>query len=211
MRGAGRLSVLLALLAAGAMAAYLAAGVGETVSPAGLDVPPPHLPGWVSTVGAPEEVLPRDPNEKGAVRLAYQRGDQVAWISVALFTQQNKPDQRASLNLIYPERNVSRIDRVSLPLARQDRGTPISLPVVVGHAGSGSVVVAYWYQLSGETYGSEYRYRLALMRAALSAGRVDTLLVRIGTRAPDREDLARALAIISEVAHGIHESVRRRG
>jgi EpsI family protein len=202
--------VLLALLAAAAAAAHLTPDIREGALPVVTDVPPPYLPGWVSAAGAPEEVLPQDPNEKAAVRLAYRRGDQVAWVSVALFTQQDRPDQRASFNLIYPEQNVSRIERVSLPLTRSGRGTPISIPVVVGHAGGGSVVVAYWYHLGGEIYGSEYRYRLALMRAALWTGRVETLLVRVGTRVPGREDLARALAVISEVAHGVHESVRRR-
>jgi hypothetical protein len=40
----------------------------------------------------------------------------VIWVSIALFTRQDDPDQRASINRIYPERNTSRIERIALPI-----------------------------------------------------------------------------------------------
>lgn len=188
-----RLIAVLALLALAAGAIVLTPRVRECPRAAPLEGLPTILAGWTDADGIPDETLPIDPSEVAAVRRTYRSGPRVAWVSVALFTRQDDPERRASINRIYPEQDVSRVERAALPGA-----SPRPNAVVVSRRDR-RVVVAYWYQIAGRTYASETRFRLALMREILLARRGDSLLARVAVPvAPD--GIAASLASASELA-----------
>lgn len=169
MRTGHRLAMVLGLLVVTAGAGYVTPSVRECPSPPALDALPVALAGWTGADGIPEGVLPVDASETAAMRRTYGSGRSVAWVSVALFTRQDEPDRRASVNRIYPEKDVSMVERVDLP--------PIAAVVVSGPARR--FVVAHWHQIGGRMYASGPGFRLALMRDILFARRGDSLLVRI--------------------------------
>jgi len=183
-----RLAVAVILFASTAVVLHLAPPVKGAVNPVSLYAFPDTLGTWSSTDGVPEEVLPPDPNEKLSVRRTYRNGKHVAWVSVALFAGQDGEARRASINKLYPQRSVSLIEPVSFALPLHGPTTsPIALPGVIVHQDSRRLLVVYWYQIGRQTYGNEYRLRLALMRDVIFARRADTLLVRIALPAdPDR-------------------------
>jgi EpsI family protein len=188
-----RLIAVLALLVLAAGAIVLTPRVRDCPRAAPLEGLPTILAGWTDADGIPDETLPIDPSEVAAVRRTYRSGPRVAWVSVALFTRQDDPERRASINRIYPERDVSRVERAALPAA-----SPRPNAVVVSRRDR-RVVVAYWYQIAGRTYASETRFRLALMREILLARRGDSLLARVAVPvAPD--GIAASLASAAELA-----------
>lgn len=188
-----RLIAVLALLVLAAGAIVLTPRVRECPRAAPLEGLPTILAGWTDADGIPDETLPIDPSEVAAVRRTYRSGPRVAWVSVALFTRQDDPERRASINRIYPEQDVSRVERAALPTA-----SPRPNAVVVSRRDR-RVVVAYWYQIAGQTYASETRFRLALMREILLARRGDSLLARVAVPvAPD--GIAASLASAAELA-----------
>lgn len=169
MPTARRLAVVLGLLTVTAAVVYLTPSVRECPSPPALDTLPAVLGEWTGVDGVPNAVLPVDASETAAVRRTYRSGRGVAWVSIALFTREDEPDRRASVNRIYPEKNVSMVERVALP---------VTAAVIVATPDR-RFVVAYWHQIGGRRYASESRFRLALMRDILFARRGDSLLVRI--------------------------------
>src|ERR1700736_1595650 len=176
MRAGRRLVVVLGLLAATAAVWYLASPVGECASAAALNELPATLHGWTGVDGIPDRILPADPGEAAMVRRTYRNGRRVAWVSVALFTRQDQPDRRASINRIYPEKDVSLVERVALP----------GVDAVLVSGADRRFLVAYWRQIDRRMYASELRFRLALMRAILFPRRGDSLLLRIAVPAgPD--------------------------
>jgi EpsI family protein len=188
-----RLIAVLALLVLAAGAIVLTPRVRECPRAAPLEGLPTILAGWTDADGIPDETLPIDPSEVAAVRRTYRSGPRVAWVSVALFTRQDDPERRASINRIYPEQDVSRVERAALPTA-----SPRPNAVVVSRRDR-RVVVAYWYQIAGQTYASETRFRLALMREILLARRGDSLLARVAVPvAPD--GIAASLTSAAELA-----------
>jgi EpsI family protein len=188
-----RLIAVLALLVLAAGAIVLTPRVRECPRAAPLEGLPTILAGWTDADGIPDETLPIDPSEVAAVRRTYRSGPRVAWVSVALFTRQDDPERRASINRIYPEQDVSRVERAALPTA-----SPRPNAVVVSRRDR-RVVVAYWYQIAGRTHASETRFRLALMREILLARRGDSLLARVAVPvAPD--GIAASLASAAELA-----------
>jgi EpsI family protein len=188
-----RLIAVLALLVLAAGAIVLTPRVRECPRAAPLEGLPTILAGWTDADGIPDETLPIDPSEVAAVRRTYRSGPRVAWVSVALFTRQDDPERRASINRIYPEQDVSRVERAALPTA-----SPRPNAVVVSRRDR-RVVVAYWYQIAGQTYASETRFRVALMREILLARRGDSLLARVAVPvAPD--GIAASLASAAELA-----------
>lgn len=188
-----RLIAVLALLVLAAGAIVLTPRVRECQRAAPLEGLPTILAGWTDADGIPDETLPIDPSEVAAVRRTYRSGPRVAWVSVALFTRQDDPERRASINRIYPEQDVSRVERAALPGA-----SPRPNAVVVSRRDR-RVVVAYWYQIASRTYASETRFRLALMREVLLARRGDSLLARVAVPvAPD--GIAASLASAAELA-----------
>jgi EpsI family protein len=188
MRAGRRLVVVLGLLTATAAGWYLASPVRECASAAVLDELPGTLHGWTGAEGIPDGMLPGDPSEAARVRRTYRSGRRVAWVSVALFTRQDEPDRRASINRIYPEKDVSRVERVTLPR--------VDAALVSG--ADRRFLVAYWRQIGRRTYASELRFRLALMREILFARRGDSLLVRVAVPVgPDGP--AEALATAAEL------------
>jgi EpsI family protein len=188
-----RLIAVLALLVLAAGAIVLTPRVRECPRAAPLEGLPTILAGWTDADGIPDETLPIDPSEVAAVRRTYRSGPRVAWVSVALFTRQDDPERRASINRIYPEQDVSRVERAALPGAG-----PRPNAVVVSRRDR-RIVVAYWYQIASRTYASETRFRLALMREILLARRGDSLLARVAVPvAPD--GIAASLASASELA-----------
>lgn len=208
MRGAGRLAVLLGLI--GATAAFVALtpqgqdGEGGTK----LSAMPVELAGWTSTWDAPEWALPRDPNEGTTVRRTYQRGDRVIWTSVALFTRQNAAGRRPSIDRIYPEKNTSRIDRLTLPVALNGvPGGSLRLPVIIGQKEQQRLVVVYWHQLGGSAYGTEYGYRLALMREVLFRRPAESALVRIAMSMRPTDAMDESLRVASEIAPPLYGAV----
>jgi EpsI family protein len=177
-----RLGVILLLCAATAAVLYLAPPVSSATNPLAVYAVPTTLGSWSGGDGAPEEILPVDPNERVSVRRTYRSGDHVAWVSVALFVGQDNESRRASINKIYPQRSVSRIESVAFaaPL-NGPAASPIALPAVIIHQDARQLLVAYWHQIGARAYGSEYGFRLALMRNIVWARRADSMLIRIAT------------------------------
>jgi len=167
-----RLLAVLALLAVTAGSIVLAPRVRECAGFATLDALPSGLAGWADGDGIPDEALPIDAAGVAAMRRAYRSGPRVAWVSVALYTRQDDPERRASINRIYPERDVSRVERVRLP-------GPARASAVSVSRRDRRVIVAYWYQIGERTYASEARFRLALITEILLARRGDSLLARV--------------------------------
>ena len=201
MRIGWRLGVTLMLFGFGALALYMPVSVKGAVEPAALHALPATLGSWTGTDGAPEAYLPSDPNEKLAVRRTYRNGRQVAWVSIALFVRQNDDARRASVNKIYPQRSVSLIEPLSLTVPLNGpSSSPVALPAVALHHDAQRLVVVYWHQIGRQTFGSEYRFRLALTREILFARRADSILVRIAVPGTDGSGTAQALETVSSLA-----------
>jgi EpsI family protein len=196
-----RLGVTLVLFGLGALALNMPVSVKGAVEPVSLHAVPVTLGTWTGTDGAPEEALPSDPNEKAAVRRTYRSGSQVAWVSIALFVGQNNDARRASINKIYPQRNVSLIQPLRITVSLDGpAASPVALPVVAIHQESQRLVVVYWHQIGRQSFGNEYRFRLALTREILFAHRADSILVRIAAPGSDRSGTAQALETVSALA-----------
>jgi len=196
-----RLGVTLILFALGAVALYMPLSVKGTVEPDSLHAIPATLGTWTGADGVPEETLPSDPSEKSAVRRTYRNGHQVAWVSIALFAGQNDEARRASINKIYPQRSVSLIQPLSLTVPLNgSSASPVEIPAVALHQNSQQLVVVYWHQIGRQTFGSEYRFRLALTREILFARRADSILARIAVPSTDRSGIAQALETVATLA-----------
>jgi EpsI family protein len=196
-----RLGVTLTLFALGAGALYMPLSVKGTVEPGSLYAVPTTLGSWTGTDGAPEATLPSDPNEMSAVRRTYRNGSQVAWVSIALFASQNNDTHRASINKIYPQRSLSLIQSLSLSVPLNGpSSSSVALPAVALHQEAQRLVVVYWHQIGRQTFGNEYRFRLALAREILFARRADSILVRIAVPGTDPSGVAQALESVSSLA-----------
>jgi EpsI family protein len=205
-----RLGVTLMLFAATAVVLHLAPPVKGAVNPVSLYAIPTTLGAWSGTEGVPEESLPTDPNEKLSVRRTYHHGNQVAWVSVALFVGQDGDTRRASINKIYPQRSVSLIEPVSfaMPLT-ESSARPVTLPAVIVHQYSQRLLVVYWHQIGNRVYGNDYRFRLALMRDLIFTRRADTLLVRIATPVGAELRGTEDLALVASLAPSIYAALGR--
>ena len=205
MRVGLRLCVVMVLIAAAAAVLYMAPPVTSAMNPVSVYAVPARLGSWSGADGVPDDILPVDPNEKVSVRRTYHSGDHVAWVSVALFVGQDSEIRRASVNRIYPQRSVSRIEPVSFaaPLNGPAAG-PIALPAVIIHQNSGQLLVAYWHQIGAHVYGDEYGFRIALMRDMVLARRADSMLIRIATLAGPKPQLAMDLAMVERLATELH-------
>lgn len=198
MSSAGRLGVVLGLLASVAGAMHGLPPVRDREAPALAHVLPSTLGAWTATDGVPEAVLPLDNHEAAAIRRTYRDGQRVAWISVALFTHQDEPLRRASVQHIYPETHVARIEPADLTMALDGRN-PTTVPARLIHRGGRQHVVAYWYQIEGHAYGSDYWYRWALVRRILLDRRADSLLVRIAVPVDRAQGLSSSLSVAAEL------------
>ena len=208
MRIGWRLGVTLILFAASAVVLRMAPPVTGAVNPVSLYAVPMTLGTWVGAEGVPVEILPPDPNEKISVRRTYRNGNHLAWVSVALFVGQDDDARRASVNKIYPQRGASLIEPVSFAVPLDgSTASPITLPVVIVRQDSRSLLVAYWHQIGNRVYGNEYRFRLALMRAAIFARRAESLLVRIATPGGSAAQVADDLAVVAELAPSIYAAL----
>jgi EpsI family protein len=205
MRTGWRLGVILVLLAATAAVLHTAPPVKGAVNPFSLFALPTAFGAWVAADGVPEDILPLDPNEKLSVRRTYREGDQLAWVSVGLFVGQDDETRRASINRIYPQRGVNRIEPVPFAVSLAgSNASPITLPTVIIHQGSRRLLVTYWHQLGNRAYGGEYRFRLALMRDLIFTRRADTLLVRIATPMGPALQTQDGLALLSGLAPSVY-------
>jgi EpsI family protein len=205
MRTGWRLGVILVLFAAAAGVVYTARPVKGAVNPFSLYALPMALGPWSGVDGVPEEILPVDPNEKLSVRRTYRQGSRVAWVSVTLFVGQDDEKRRASVNRIYPQRAVSRVEPV--PFAVSLAGppaSPVALPTVIVHQDGRRLLVTYWHQVGPRVYGGEYRFRLALMRDLILARRADSLLVRIATPAGVGLGGSEELALMTSLAPSVY-------
>lgn len=200
-----RLGIVLGLLAGAAGVAYGTPPVPESETPGVLDRLPTSLAGWTATDGIPESLLPPDPRERAAVRRTYRSGQRIAWVSVALFTRQDDPLRRVSVNRIYPEQQVALVEPVDITVAL-DGSSPTTLRARVIHRGRERHAIVHWHQIQRRTYGSEYAFRLALMRRVLVARRGDSALVRIAVPV-DQMDLARSLGSIVELGPPLHAAL----
>jgi EpsI family protein len=200
-----RLGIVLGLLAGAAGVAYGTPPLPEREGPGVLDRLPTTLSGWTATDGIPESLLPPDPSERAAVRRTYRRGQRIAWISVALFTRQDDPLRRVSVNRIYPEEQVALVESVAITVAL-DGSSPTTLHARVIHRGSERHAIVYWHQIEHRAYGSEYWFRWALMRRTLVARRGDSILVRIAVPV-DQADLARSLGSVAELGPPLHAAL----
>ncbi len=200
-----RLGIVLGLLAAAAGVAYGTPPVPEREGSGVLESLPTTLAGWTATDGVPASLLPPDPREMVAVRRTYRSGQRIAWVSVALFTRQDDPLRRVSVNRIYPEQQVALVEPVDITVAL-DGSSPTTLRARVIHRGRERQAIVYWHQIQRRTYGSEYAFRLALMRRVLVARRGDSALVRIAVPI-DQMDLARSLGSIVELGPPLHAAL----
>jgi EpsI family protein len=208
MRVGWRLGVILVLFGAAAAVLHMPTPVTSAVNPASIFAVPPSVGAWTSVDGVSEDILPLDPNEKLSVRRTYRHGSQVAWVSVALFVGQNDETRQASINRIYPQRNVSLIERVPVKVSLGEPSkSSVKIPAVLIHQESRELLVAYWHQIGGRVFGNEYRFRLALMHDLLFERRADTLLVRIAVPAGRELPTADALAAVSELASAVHAAL----
>jgi len=203
-----RLGLVLVLLGATGVILHTATPVTSAVNPASLFSVPPRVGTWAGVDGVPEEILPLDPNEKLSVRRTYQRGPQVAWVSVALFVGQNDETRQASINKIYPQRNVSLVEQmpVTVSLDAPPAG-PVKIPAVLIHQESREFLVGYWHQIGGRVFGNEYRFRLALMQGLLFERRADTLLIRIAAPVGKKSQTGEALAAVSELGSAVYAAL----
>ena len=197
MSPAGRLGVVLGLLASVGGVVHWLPPVRDREAPALEEVLPKMLGAWAATDGIPEDVLPFDDHEAGAVRRTYRDGGRVTWISVARFTHQDEPLRRVSVQHIYPETHVARIEPAGLTMAL-DGVRPTTVPARLIHRGGRRQFVAYWYQIGGHVYGNDYWYRWALVRRILLARRGDSLLIRIAVPVDRDQGPSRALSDAAE-------------
>ena len=198
---------MLGLLAGAAGVAYGTPPVPEREGPGVLDRLPTTLAGWTATDGFPESLLPPDPHETAAVRRTYRSGQRIAWISVALFTRQDDPLRRGSVNHIYPEQQVALVELVDITMAL-DGSSPTTLRARVIHRGSEQHAIVYWHQIQRRTYGGEYWFRWALLRRTLGARRGDSILVRIAVPV-DQADRSRSLESVAELGPPLHAALAR--
>lgn len=205
MSNSWRLGIVLGLLAGTVGVVYGTPPVPEREGPGVLDGLPTTLTGWTATDGAPESLLPPDPRERAAIRRTYRSGQRIAWISLALFTRQDDPLRRVSVNRIYPEQQVALVEPVDITVAL-DGSSPTTLRARVIHRGSEQHAIVYWHQIQRSTYGSEYSFRWALMRHTLIARRGDSVLVRIAVPV-DQADLSRSLESVAELAPPLHAAL----
>jgi EpsI family protein len=203
-----RLAITLALLGAGAAALHVAPPVRETVRPGALYGLPASLGSWAGTEGAPETALPADPGERVAVRRTYRSGERMAWVSVALFAGQDNSARRPSHNLIYPQEGASLIERVPFTVALNGTpGSALAMPALVVHRGPQRLLVAYWHQVGRRAYGSEYGFRLVLLRDILLSRQADSLLVRIAVPVGGPQGVPDALATVADLAPRLHAAL----
>lgn len=210
MKVGWRLGMTLLLFGAGAAILHLAPPVKAAVNPVLLFALPTTLGDWSSADGVPEDILPIDPSEKLSVRRTYRNGSHVAWVGVSLFVSQDDAARRGSINRIYPQRSVNLIEAVPFS-ARLDAsgGGPVPLPAVLVHRASEQLLVAYWHQIGNSVYGSEYGFRLALMRGLIFERRSDTLLIRIATPAGRGRPVADDLAVVANLAPSVYDAFRQ--
>ena len=206
MRHAWRLGMVLGLLAAAAGIIHLAPPVTEAMSPSALGGIGTTLAGWTATETVPEPVLPRDPHEVAAVRRAYRNGSRIAWISVGLFTHQDDPLRRPSINRVYADNHVALVERVDLRVAL-DGSSPTRLPAVVIHRGDQRLGVVYWHQIGHRPYASEYWFRLALTQRILVWRRGESALVRIAVPIRRADELAPPFEAVAELGPPLYAAV----
>ena len=208
MKMGWRLGMTLMLFGAGAAVLHLAPPVKAAVNPVLLFSLPMTLGEWAGAEGVPNDVLPTDPSERLSVRRTYRSGDHVAWVAVSLFVGQDDEGRRGSINKIYPQRSVSLIEAV--PFTTRLGAPPaslVALPAVVVHQDSERLLVSYWHQIGNRVYGSEYRFRLALMRGLIFSRRADTLLIRIATTAGPGQSVEDALTAVASLAPSVYAAL----
>lgn len=206
MSPAGRLAVVLGLLAGVGGAVHCLPPVRDRKAPALEAALPRTLGAWAATDVVPETVLPLDDHEADAVRRTYRDGRRVAWVSVARFTDQDEPRRRISVQRIYPEIHVERIELTELAM-ELDRPGPTTVPARLIHRGGRQYVVAYWYQIGSRVYGGDYRYRWALVRRILLARRGDSLLIRIAVSVDRDQGLSRSLSVAAELGPPLYAAI----
>ena len=203
-----RLATVLILFGMAAFLLHSAAPVTSAVNPASVYAVPNSLGTWTGSDGVPEEVLPVDASEKISVRRTYRHGDQVAWVSVALFVGQDNEIRRASVNRIYPGRAVNRIEPVSLTAPLYEAGTsPVPLAAVIVQQEGRRLLVAYWHQIGRRAFGNEYSFRFALMRDMLVDRHADSMLIRIALPAGPESQLSADLAVVKRLAVDLYASL----
>ncbi len=200
-----RLGIVLGLLAGAAGLVYGTPPLPASETPGSLDRLPTALSGWTGTDGIPESLLPPDPHEMTAVRRTYRSGQRIAWISVAVFTRQDDPLRRVSVNHIYPEQQVALVEPADITVALGG-SSPTTLRARVIHRSGEQHAIVYWHQIQRRTYGSEYAFRWALMRRILVARRGDSVLVRIAVPV-DQTHPARFLGSIVELGPPLHAAL----
>jgi hypothetical protein len=179
-----RLGIVLGLLAGAAAVAYGASPLPEREVSSRLDAVPTALAGWTATDGAPESVLPPDPRAATAIRRTYRSRERIAWISVARFTRQDAPARRASVDYIYPEREVTLAKSVEIMVPLE--GSSALRRARVIHRGGEQHAVVYWHQIERRTYGDGYSFRWALMRRTIFDRRGDSVHHGARSAAPRR-------------------------
>ena len=89
MKTGARLAVILTLLASTAAVMYWAPPVKSATNPVSVYAVPATVGAWTGVDGVPEGILPLDPHERATVRRTYRNGEHIAWVSVAMFVDQD--------------------------------------------------------------------------------------------------------------------------
>ena len=96
---------------------------------------------------------------------------------------------------------MSRIESVAFAAPLNGPASrPIALPAVIIRHDARELLVAYWHQIGTRVYGSEYGFRMALMRNIVWARRADSMLIRIATPWGPTPEVAMDRALVERLA-----------
>lgn len=139
---------------------------------------------WLCTEAMLHKAKYTDPNVDKAWVGACRKteGDPVN-VYVGYVRERAKGKKILSPRINYPSRDPrwSYVSNRPTEVTLGDTDTPPLRvnQIVLQYAGGPKEVVLYWYQMAGQTFSDEYRYRLALMIQNLKRSRADAAIVRI--------------------------------
>lgn len=184
--------VLLVVALAGTAIMLPTGGTGAT-SRVSIQSLPRAAAEWMSVDGAPEDIVPREPNALEAVRRTYTDGTSTVWVVVARYGSMADPRRRPLLASIIPAHDPTKSsrDRPRIALNGSHDGQVVNRFV---QNGARHVSLVFWYQLGSDVVVGDYQLRSHVLFDGLVGRHRDLLLVRVATVGPDPpEKLLRAL------------------
>jgi len=176
------LITLLALLGLAAGFAHVPLETSPRATPKLLANFPAVIGEWDGSPGAPTDILPDDPRARGTGRWRYRNGDRVVWVAVAFYDSRNNELSRPSINHIAPERGVSGLRWMVLPISVNGPDKPaISVNQTFAKMSDTRIEMLFWYQLGSEALANQYRFRLKSFLNTLLGREESLMLVRVAT------------------------------